>query len=268
MASEAEKVERAEEGEEVEATFAEAFPERIDGKPCWERLATESGKAFHAFQHFRDQGPRRTLEETARFVLATMLVERHRRQQDLCRVLGREVPEDLTPELLEREALGGERRNMAARVNRWSKEHHWHPRAYHYDTHLDRLATRSQENEVREMAKRHIALSGMMQNLAARRLHSMQPEDLKPKDVAAFVEKGVKVERLSRDLPTDAASVRAHVPAKDAVEEIEAATGAIPLNAAREVLLARITERKKRTEAASRLLGAGEVVEDVAWEDV
>jgi hypothetical protein len=198
-------------------------PEVIAGRPAWERLDDETGKAWEAFQHYRDQGPKRTFEETGRFVDAARITDAHQRLRERFERKGLPVPPPMDPDQVElrtqrMQKVKGHRRSVQ-RVRHWAKRFHWYQRTVHFDRHMDKIRVDALEEEARDMAKRHLSLSGLLQNKAARRLQMMEEDELTTKNVLDYIMEGVKLERLTREMSTDNRQVTNKVIGDEAANE-------------------------------------------------
>jgi hypothetical protein len=81
-------------------------------------------------------------------------------------------------------------------ANRWTE------RACAWDIHINRARQSATEVYQVEMAARHAQIASNMLVKVAERLEKVNILQLAPKDIAAWLEVGVKVERLSRGLHT------------------------------------------------------------------
>lgn len=88
-------------------------------------------------------------------------------------------------------------------MQRWSGQHEWVNRAADFDGHLDEEVVDAQEKARREMAERHAKLAQAALTRVAQRLGDLDPEDLKPGDIARILEVATKLERLSRGEPSE-----------------------------------------------------------------
>ena len=136
----------------------------------WERREGEGQKAFNAFATFRDLGMTRTLPKTA-------------------------------------QALG----NSLAYMQELSYKHEWASRCEAYDLLLDRRRREATENEIEAMTRRHVAAGQVAQRIAIQRLQGdananvlpLDPNDMDAGDAARLLDLGIKIERMSRGLPTE-----------------------------------------------------------------
>lgn len=78
----------------------------------------------------------------------------------------------------------------------------WVERAAAWDMHIDRARIAATETYQIEMAARHAELAQNMLGKLAVRLEKVNLAQLGPKEIASWLEVGVKVERLSRGLRT------------------------------------------------------------------
>lgn len=83
-------------------------------------------------------------------------------------------------------------------LSKWSAQWNWVERANAWDLEQERLARLDQMEAIRKMRKRHAALASSMLAKVAKRMEQMQPEELSPQDVKAFVDVASKLERISR----------------------------------------------------------------------
>ncbi len=144
----------------------------------WERLPGEPDKAWLAFRIFRDIGPKRSYDETARRYYA--------------------------PNEAAGEAHSGRKKSRAgSSIKRWAHEWRWNERASAFDAHLDREAVAAQEEERRDMARRHVKQAKALQFKAIERLANMDPGELGPQDVLRYLVEATKLERLAMGEPTE-----------------------------------------------------------------
>lgn len=85
-----------------------------------------------------------------------------------------------------------------ALISRWSSKYEWTKRCAAWDTEQDRLNRIQQQKDIAKMRKTHAAIASSMLVKAAQALQKMQPEDIKPQDVARMVDIASKLERISR----------------------------------------------------------------------
>jgi hypothetical protein len=145
---------------------------------AWDQLPGESSKAYAAFCIYRDQGPRRSLDEASRVYHSK-------------------------PTQAANNAPSGRKREASGQVRRWAERWHWGARARAWDQELDRVKRSKQVEAAEEMAERHAKEALMLQNKAVERLRQLRPEELKPRDTLSFLIEAAKLERLARGEPTE-----------------------------------------------------------------
>jgi hypothetical protein len=144
----------------------------------WERQPGEPDKAWLAFRIFRDIGPKRSYDETARRYYA---------------------PNEDAGE----EHSGRKKSRAGSSIKNWAHQWHWNERAAAFDAYLDREEVAAQAGERRDMAKRHIKQAKALQFKAIERLANMDPSELGPQDVLRYLVEATKLERLALGEPTD-----------------------------------------------------------------
>lgn len=80
----------------------------------------------------------------------------------------------------------------------WSTKYKWGERATAWDNEQDRIARKSQLEEIKKMRKRHADIASAMLVKAARALQRIPDDEIKAGDVSRMVETASKLERLSR----------------------------------------------------------------------
>lgn len=136
----------------------------------WEPLPGESSRAYSHFVVYRDYGPQRSLVKAA--ALADIDIDR---------------------------------------MGQLSRQYDWVRRAQDYDLWVDRKRREAYEGEIQAMARRHIAAAQAAQRIALQRLEGdmenevvpLNPNAMDAADTARLLELGVKIERMSRGLPTE-----------------------------------------------------------------
>jgi len=174
----------------------------------WERQLGESARAFHAFTLYRDMGHERSVSKVAQIYRPG--------------------------------------RNLRSLMSRWCTKYDWVKRAEAYDDHMDALSRKQAEKEVKEMQKRHVTLSLLLQKKAAEKLKDLQAKNLKVPDAIKALAEGVKLERLARGEATEKI--------KSEVEAIITASGPMPWEEIPEVkeAVAKMREKlRKEKEAAN-----------------
>lgn len=142
----------------------------------WEKLPQESSKQFLAFTLYRDLSSNRSIQKVA-----------------------------------QQRAESGPH---TSKLKEWSVKYGWVERAAAYDEHLDEIKRSGKEKEIRELAAqnsieiqrmniRHTLEAQLLQNKAIEKLESLNIDDMKPQDIVKFYDTAVKIERLSRGMPTE-----------------------------------------------------------------
>jgi hypothetical protein len=132
----------------------------------WQRQPGESTKAFAAFCLYRDLGPGRS-------------------------VVG-----------AYRQRTGKESARQAdGRWNDWARRWHWPARAATWDDEQDWLKVQAQLKKIEETAERHANLSVDFLQKIIERMRTIDADALGPRDLQAWFETAVKIERLSRGEP-------------------------------------------------------------------
>lgn len=149
---------------------ADAAP--LDPPNVWERLPGETPRAYAAFVAYRELGPTRSVRK---------LVQ-----------------------------SGDERASNTRQLQMWSAEHAWPARAAAYDDQVAREAYEADVEAVRQMRARHAQAAVSLQTKALARLRDLDPKELAPRDLLAFIREAVTIERAARGVP-DVAPV--HAPA-------------------------------------------------------
>lgn len=137
--------------------------DKLSKKP-WERLPNETSKQYDAFCIYRDMGIERTISEVAR---------------------------------------GWSKSGAKSRLQEWATKNNWQSRATSYDDYIDEIKRFRQEEEIKEMASRHAREAQLFQEKAIERLKVLDNNNLKPQDVIKFYDIAVRIERLSRGVPTE-----------------------------------------------------------------
>ncbi len=90
-----------------------------------------------------------------------------------------------------------------SRLREWSSTHSWLDRAHEYDYYVDSIKREHNEEAIIEMSTRHANYSLQIQEKAIEALKLVKPENIKPLDLIRWLDVAVKIERLSRGLPTE-----------------------------------------------------------------
>lgn len=125
----------------------------------WEKLPDESPLAFKWFCVYRDMGPERS-------------------QMKVIKKMGKV-------------------RGYRNQLDEWSVDHRWVERVSAYDKHMDSLALKEREKEIKAMSKRHAQQAKSMQSKIIQRLKTIKPADLSPLQLAKWLEIATKIERLA-----------------------------------------------------------------------
>lgn len=132
----------------------------------WERQEGESSKAFAAFVAYRDMGERRGYRKVV-------------------------------------QQVGSHKSSIQCWMTQWK----WQERILAYERYLDERRRRAAEKARRAMLKRHAKLAVDMQAQVTKRLKALAKTgkipNMTPREIAKVVDVAVKVERLSRGLPTE-----------------------------------------------------------------
>lgn len=100
-------------------------------------------------------------------------------------------------------------------ISRWSANYQWVERVAAYENDLQRQAHAEAVKKARQMANRHISIAMKMQQKALEALKEMDPREIDPKNLVAFIREATKLERENRteivrdtnpDTSTEAAS--------------------------------------------------------------
>jgi hypothetical protein len=97
------------------------------------------------------------------------------------------------------EAIGVSKRLL----ERMSATHSWQLRVRAFDREQDRQRQLDNRAAQREMVERHAALATLAQEKALERIRALSAETLSPTAALRLLDWGVKIERLSRGVPTE-----------------------------------------------------------------
>lgn len=173
--------------------------EMMNGRPCWEKLNGERMKAFAAFQFFRDQGPSRTIVDTARMLNNALNAKFE--QQEIAENIER--GDKAYKRVRLRKGSPRAQKSAENQINAWAREYGWWDRVDFYDRHLDKVRVEEAEKEVKAMTQRHIAIAGLIQNKATAKLRELEHSNLSPDQALKYLVEGTKLERMSRGEATD-----------------------------------------------------------------
>ena len=117
---------------------------------------------------------------------------------------------------------------------KWSTQYQWTERVHAYDSWLDRKKVEADVAAIQEMRKRHIEMALGLQGAAALALNKIVtaerskgedgkpgPLTLKPSEVTAMAELGVKLERLNRGEPETISAQQVTVTPSSAAAQVE-----------------------------------------------
>jgi hypothetical protein len=144
----------------------------------WEQMLDESAKAYAAFCIYRDLGPRRSLDEASR------------RYHGDSGQGAQPAPSRRPP-------------RASGTIRRWAQRCNWLVRAKEWDREAERIKQTEQHAAIQEMIERHAKESMMLQNKAIERLRQLRPEELKSRDILAYLIEAARLERLARGEPTE-----------------------------------------------------------------
>lgn len=130
----------------------------------WEKQEFETSKRYKLFCIYRDLGITRSLNK-------------------VCDELGRN-------------------RKYRRALEMYSSKDRWVMRCEAYDLYLEEQARKQNEQEIKEMKKRHIQQSLLMQKNVISKIQEVQVSDLSLADCVRMFDVAVKIERLSRDCDT------------------------------------------------------------------
>ena len=83
-------------------------------------------------------------------------------------------------------------------ISRWSANYQWVERVAAYENDLQSQAQAEGVKKARQMADRHISIAMKMQQKALQALKEMDPRDIDPKNLVAFIREATKLERENR----------------------------------------------------------------------
>lgn len=132
----------------------------------WDRRKEETDRAWIAFVAHRDAGPGRAIKATSLSL--------------------------------------GRRPASHRQLELWSSQHDWVARCAAWDAHVDQNAVQPAIEKARaDMAERHVKLGKALQGRAAQGLGKINPNKLRPAEVAALAKAGVDIERVASGEPTE-----------------------------------------------------------------
>ena len=109
-------------------------------------------------------------------------------------------------------------------ISRWSANYQWVERVAAYENDLQRQAHAEAVKKARQMADRHISIAMKMQQKALQALKEMDPRDIDPKNLVAFIREATKLERenrteIVRDTNPDVSAEAANSSLADVISE-------------------------------------------------
>lgn len=93
-------------------------------------------------------------------------------------------------------------------LKRWSAEDKWGERCEAYDRYLDAEAAKQKILGIAEMNKRHINAAEKILDKAIDGLKHIEPDEMKPSDIAKLVDVASRLERLARGDATEVVETR------------------------------------------------------------
>ena len=148
----------------------------------------ESGPAYHAFEHFRDLGPRaRSLDRA--YTACQVRCPRDKSQP----VPTRKEPEPLPSPLLQATATWKE----------WRRKHLWDARADAWDQNVTEEKRAEAIEAATAMNELHANIARAAMAKVVDRLNMLKGSDLSPGNVVKWMEVAAKLERIARGKPTE-----------------------------------------------------------------
>jgi len=131
----------------------------------WELLPKESPEAFAAFVVYRDMGFGRNIK------LA-----------------------------IEKVADNSAYSKSYASWRKWAVDYRWKERAADYDRYDEQMKQNEHRKTIEAQGEKHREVTGLMLDVAKKRLQTMQPDDLSAGGVVEFVQTAVKIQNDNADL--------------------------------------------------------------------
>jgi len=129
----------------------------------WERQAGETYKAYAAFLVYRD------------------------------------LPLDVRSIALTADKLGKSKQGIQI----WSSKYKWRDRVLAYDAYLSGISMLDRQKRLEDMNKRHVQEAQAFQIKAMQALKALDINDMSPKDVLAWTQVAIDIERRALDVPTE-----------------------------------------------------------------
>lgn len=140
------------------------------------KLFGESRQAYHAFCHYRDLGPIRSINKA------------YLEHRGKC--LKMPVSKHLNP--------NSRNAPISGDWKRWSSKWKWVNRAEHRDMELDRLNIVVQDEERKAMSQRLAAASDSVLDKVERRLREFNPDELAPRELVQWLDMAAKISKIAR----------------------------------------------------------------------
>ena len=131
----------------------------------WELLPKESAEAFAAFVVYRDLGFGRSIR------------------------LAIESIKDNSTYL-----------QSYASWRKWAADYRWKERAADYDRYIEQMKQNEHRKTIEAQGEKHREVTGLMLDVAKKKLQTMQPDDLSAGGVVEFVQTAVKIQNENADL--------------------------------------------------------------------
>jgi hypothetical protein len=106
-------------------------------------------------------------------------------------------------------------------VEKMSSRHSWQSRVGAFDRERDRQRQLDNRVAQREMVLRHAQLATLAQQKALESLQALDASRLRPSDAMRMLDLGIKIERLSRGVPSEHVATSAGDPMFEEEEELE-----------------------------------------------
>ena len=131
-----------------------------------ERIKKESSKAYYCFKKYFEYGPMRSI-----------------------RKLSKQLQEE------------GEIKVHTVTLERYSKKYDWQSRIREWEFYNNKIERQTQDDELKNMIKRHTQESMMLQQKSIEKLKDILPDALSNKEALDMLKEGVRLERISRGEP-------------------------------------------------------------------
>jgi hypothetical protein len=152
---------------DIEKTIEEAKAAVLPYE-SWEKLTTESSKAYAAFCAFRDFGAERNVRKAVEATVA--------------------------------DKSKWEKRYAVWRG--WCTQFRWKERAANYDRHIEQLKMTELRKTIEAQGEKHREITGKMLDVVGKKLDTMNPDDLTQGNVTEWVSTAIKAEREAAGLVT------------------------------------------------------------------